>query len=290
MTTRHFDRRAQDLGNILLLEHVNVRVPDQQLATLYYVAGLGLTRDPYLMVSVENMWINAGQTQFHLPTGGPQVVRGAVEIVIQDFDAVPARLEAVRAKLAGTAFSYQVGDKRVMTTCPWGNPVHLIPPGPAFPDIAIGIVRVEVPVRAGDADGVARFYRAALRTPAAVVEDRGARAAHVQTGQGQTLVFRETAAPIAPYDGHHIAVYISDFSGPHDWLDERKLVTEESNPYQYRFQQIVDPDTGRPIVEIEHEVRCATHPMYARPLVNRNPAQRQPTYQRGRDAFVPGLI
>jgi hypothetical protein len=29
--------------------------------------------------------------------------------------------------------------------------------------------------------------------------------------------------------------------------------------------------------------------MYMRPLVNRNAAQRQATYVRGRDAFVPGL-
>jgi len=28
--------------------------------------------------------------------------------------------------------------------------------------------------------------------------------------------------------------------------------------------------------------------MFLRPLVNRNPAQRQPTYARGRDAFYPG--
>jgi hypothetical protein len=53
---------------------------------------------------------------------------------------------------------------------------------------------------------------------------------------------------------------------------------------------IVDPDGGAPRSEIEHEVRCATHPMYMRPLVNRNAAQRQATYVRGRDAFVPGLL
>jgi hypothetical protein len=46
-----FDRGAEDLGNSIHLEHVNVQVPDQRLATLFYVAGLGLTRDPYLMVS-----------------------------------------------------------------------------------------------------------------------------------------------------------------------------------------------------------------------------------------------
>ena len=38
--------------------------------------------------------------------------------------------------------------------------------------------------------------------------------------------------------------------------------------------------------ELEHEVRCTTHPMYHRPLINRNPAQRQPTYVAGRDARV----
>ena len=46
-----FDRAAEDLGNSIHLEHVNVRVPDQRLATLFYVTGLGLTRDPYLMTS-----------------------------------------------------------------------------------------------------------------------------------------------------------------------------------------------------------------------------------------------
>src|SRR5271165_5012248 len=56
-----FDRSAEDLGNAIHLEHVNVHVPDQRLATLFYVVGLGLTRDPYLMVSDTNMWINAGR-------------------------------------------------------------------------------------------------------------------------------------------------------------------------------------------------------------------------------------
>jgi len=35
-------------------------------------------------------------------------------------------------------------------------------------------------------------------------------------------------------------------------------------------------------------VRSATHPMFMRPLVSRNAAQQQRTYQRGRDAFYPG--
>jgi hypothetical protein len=31
-----YDRSAEDLGNIVALEHVNITVPDQQLATLFY--------------------------------------------------------------------------------------------------------------------------------------------------------------------------------------------------------------------------------------------------------------
>lgn len=51
---------AEDVGNIVSMEHVNLSVPDQGLATLFYVVGLGLTRDPYMQVGLENMWINVG--------------------------------------------------------------------------------------------------------------------------------------------------------------------------------------------------------------------------------------
>jgi hypothetical protein len=34
---RRFDRTAEDLGNIVALEHVNVTVPDQQQATIFYM-------------------------------------------------------------------------------------------------------------------------------------------------------------------------------------------------------------------------------------------------------------
>ena len=50
MTEQTYDRVTQDIGNILALEHVNVTVPDQAVATTFYVSGLGFTRDPYMMV------------------------------------------------------------------------------------------------------------------------------------------------------------------------------------------------------------------------------------------------
>jgi catechol-2,3-dioxygenase len=51
------DRSAEDIGNIVHLEHINLTVPDQLLATRFYISALGLTRDPYLMTGVDNMWV-----------------------------------------------------------------------------------------------------------------------------------------------------------------------------------------------------------------------------------------
>ena len=92
----------------------------------------------------------------------------------------------------------------------------------------------------------------------------------------------------APFDGHHIQVYVADFSGPHARLGERGAITEESDQHQYRFQTIFDPANGEPVFEVEHEVRSLRHPLFARPLVNRNPAQRIMNYQPGHDAAMVG--
>ena len=42
-----FNRSEGDLGNIVALEHVNLAIPDQSLATIFYGMGMGFTRDPY---------------------------------------------------------------------------------------------------------------------------------------------------------------------------------------------------------------------------------------------------
>ena len=54
--------------------------------------------------------------------------------------------------------------------------------------------------------------------------------------------FRETDKAQADYDGHHIQVYVSNFSQSYGWLAERKLVYGEE-PHQYRFADIVDSAT-----------------------------------------------
>ena len=118
---RRFNRTAEDLGNIVALEHVNVTVPDQQLATLFYVAGLGLTRDPYLMTSINNMWVNIGRSQFHLPTNKPQVVRGHVGIVVPDREALLTGSTRLRKRLDGTCFDFSEHDALRRHSMPVGE-------------------------------------------------------------------------------------------------------------------------------------------------------------------------
>ena len=140
-----FDRSAEDVGNVVSLEHVNTRIPDQRLATLFYMSGLGLTRDPYLMTGVDNMWANVGRSQFHLPTGGPQVVRGVVGLVLPEREALLRRLAAVKKPLEGTRFSFQEHDGYVEAVCPWGNRIRCHVPGPRFGRMALGLPYVELP-------------------------------------------------------------------------------------------------------------------------------------------------
>lgn len=281
------DYTEEDVGNIVSLEHVNLRVADQAQATLFYVVGLGLTRDPYLTVGLENMWINVGEQQFHLPTGGAQRIPGHIALVLPELELLQARLKAVQERLAGTRFAWSVEDDHVAVTCPWGNRFRCYNPGPRFGDMNLGIPYVEFQVKRGAAKGIARFYNEVMRAPSAVASDNGVKAARVGIGRNQWLLFSETNEPIPPYDGHHIAVYVANFSGPYGFLKARNLIMEDVRNHQFRFKDIVDPESGERLFELEHEVRSLRHPMYHRQFINRNPEQVQRNYKRGRDALIP---
>lgn len=280
-----FDRAAEDLGNSIHLEHVNVTIPDQRPATLFYVAGLGLTRDPYLMVADSNMWVNVGRSQFHLPQGPAQVLRGHAALVIAGREALLARLASVAKRLEGTAFAFNEHNDHVEAICPWGNRVRCYEPDAArFGRITLGIPYVEFDVPVGTAKSIAAFYPAIMGMPAELLNGDGA-VARVNAGKNQFLQFRETDRTLGEYDGHHVQIYVTDFSGPYRRLKERGLVSQEDNQYQYRFRDIVDLDNGRHLFTVEHEVRSATHPMFMRPLVNRNPAETNRTYAQGHEEW-----
>lgn len=285
MDGRHYDRTQQDLGNIVELGHVNNRIPDQRLATLFYIAGLGLTRDPVLMTSTDNMWVNVGKSQFHLPTGeavhAPCTRTG---LVIEDRAALLARLATVRKELEGTKFSFRETNEGVETTCPWGNRITVHEPDLArFGPIRLGMPYVEFDAPRGSAKGIARFYREMFGALVETGADERGVYAKIVTGNHQALIYREGDRKNVVNPTHHIMIFVCDFSGPHRRLNARGLISEESNEAQYRVENIIDLDTGQSLYVIDHEVRSMKNTMYGRQLVNRNPKQTARDYVAGYD-------
>jgi catechol 2,3-dioxygenase-like lactoylglutathione lyase family enzyme len=283
VSTPTFDRTAEDLGNIVELGHVNVRVPDQSKAIAYYLMGLGLTRDPYLMAGLDNMWVNVGRGQFHLPTRGMDVVRGTTALVMPNLDHLLQRLQGAKQYLEGTKFSFKEAGDAVETTCPWGNRIRVHAPDAAkFGPMRVGMPYVEFDIPAGtDLAAIAKFYVEILGAIAGVDSDERGPFAWARTSAESKVIYRETTAPIPEYDGHHIQITLVDFSGPHKKLVERGLISEESDQHQYRFLDIVDADTNKPLFRIEHETRSMRHPMFGRTFINRNPDMTNRN-------FVPG--
>ncbi len=284
------DYSDEDVGNIISFEHVNLQIPDQTTATVFYVMGLGLTRDPYISVGLENMWINVGEQQFHLPTRRTQVIAGEIGLVVPDLDSLRERLVSVESRLAGTQFKWSESENSLIVTCPWGNSFRCYGPGVKFGDMSLGIPYVEFLVEKGSASGIARFYKEVFGAPAVSELAEGICTARVDIGRNQWVTFRETGRTIRPYGGYHIAVYVSGFSGPYGYLKERGFILEEVRNHQFRFKDIVDPASGEVLFRLEHEVRSLRHSMYHRPLVNRDPAQSQRGYRRGRDGLVPAGV
>ncbi len=280
-----FNRAEEDVGNIVEFGHVNVRVPDQQLAIAFYVMGLGLTRDPYLNVGTDNAWMNVGTCQFHLPVGPAQVLRGVTGLVMPDLGALMARLAQVAPLLKGSQFSFARNVAGVAVTCPWGNRIRVHAPDAArFGPMRLGMPYVEVDAAPGTARGIARFYSEVLASPAHCASDAEGVFARIPIGFSESLVFRETSRALPAYDGHHIQVAVANFSGVHQRLLAHGLLTEESSQSQYRFQDIIDLDTKAVLATIEHEVRSMRHPMYARLLVNRSPETTTAFYATGYEA------
>jgi hypothetical protein len=289
MTGKGFDRGAEDLGNIVNFGHVNHRVPDQRLATIFYIMGLGLTRDPAMMTGVDNMWVNTGVSQFHLPTGPAVVAPGIVTgLVVPDLADLRRRLERIRSQLAQTRFDVREIDGAIETVCPWGNRIRCHEPrGARFDPRGLGIAYVAFEVPRGRARAIARFYREAMRALVTVEPSLDGEEARVVVGHRQWLIFTECATPAPACPDHHIQIYLADFSSPYHALKALGVQVEESNRYQYRFKTIPDVVAAEPVFILDHEVRSMTHPMYNRPLINRNPAQTTADYLAGGDFYAP---
>jgi hypothetical protein len=288
---KQYDRDSQVVGNIVHLEHFNVVVNDQRLATLFYVTGLGGTRDPYIFTGLENMWVNYGRTQVHLPSRGnppkPEVVRGTVGFVVPSLDDLKKRLEFAGSEMKRVVpdlpnkFSWREVDGAIEATCPWGNRVRCHAPSPEFGRTELALAYVDFDVPPGTAEGIARYYNEVMKAPSTTAKGR----TRVSVGRDQALFFTETSKPQPEYDNHHIQIYIADFSSPYHWLKERGLINMETDAEEWRFQWITDPKDGRKLFQIEHEVRSMKHRLFARPLVNRNHAVTNLNFVPNSDTF-----
>jgi len=83
---RQYDRAAQTVGNIVHLEHFNVVIPDQRLATLFYVVGLGGTRDPKwleLLAALRdgNVYARTQGKALEVVVGGSKSTKGDAELI-----------------------------------------------------------------------------------------------------------------------------------------------------------------------------------------------------------------
>jgi hypothetical protein len=244
------------------------------------------------MAGLENMWVNVGRGQFHLPSRDtPQVVRGTTALVMPDLEALLKRLDYAKKYLEGTKFSFKEAGDVVETTCPWGNRIRVHSPDPQrFGPLRVGMPYVELDVAAGtNLEGIARFYREILGGIAGVAKDERGPYAWANTSADSKVTYRETKKKLPPYDGHHIQITLADFSGPHKKLLERGLITEESDQHQYRFVDIVDVDTNKPLAQIEHETRSMRHPMFNRSYINRNPDMNNRNFVPGYEVGVWAL-
>jgi len=286
-----YDRATQDVGNIVHLEHYNCCIDDQRLAVLFYVVGLGATRDPYIFPGMENIWLNFGRTQVHMPSRAvppkAERLRGTAGFVVPSLADLAKRLDHAGKEMKRviperkTHFEWQEKHGVIEATDPWGTRVRCHAPSPEYGPIDLGLAYVDFDVPPGTVEGIARFYNEVMEAPATASKGR----AVVRIGRHQKLIFTETKAKQPEYDGHHIQIYIADFSKPYRWLLERGLITMETDDAEWRFQWIVDPKDGRKLFQIEHETRSMKHRLFNRPLVNRNHGITNMTYVAGSDAF-----
>ena len=125
------DRRERlpEVGGILHLEHFNCEVLDHDIITTFFMAGLGLTRDPYRRTDHRNMGVNIGSQQFHLPRRGRETppYHGEIGLVVPEFKAMKARLDQLKrdGKFKGTRYAWKMEGRTPVVTAPWGLKLRL---------------------------------------------------------------------------------------------------------------------------------------------------------------------
>ena len=288
-----------NVQGILHLEHFNFEGADHNLATVFFMNGMGFTRDPYRRTDETNMGVNIGMQQFHLPQRGNPTPPffGEVGLVVPDLPVLKARLDrlADMGKFDGTPYHLTVLDENTMRVIsPFGITLKLHAAG-SLPFLKpLGLSYVDIPVKPGKAVLLEKFYRELLNTPTEFLDIDGENSLKVTYGPHQYVRFRERELEDYELYSFHVAYYVTDYNAYRDRVIEQGSLQGEGRGQVFFFDGPFDPDTGEEILKFTQEVRSVYHPDFMRPLVNRWPIVSEPfSDQRAvmeTLADVPGLV
>ena len=268
-----------EVGGMLHLDHVNFQVPEHDLATVFFINGLGLTRDPFRRADETNMGVNVGLQQFHLPRRGvTPPFPGIVGLNVPDLAVIRARLMRLDrlGRFADTAYQAEFSDTAAEIVSPFGIRLRLHAAGTAPFLRPLGIAYVKIFVPPGAAADIAAFYRKVFGAIAAVETGGGAPTALVNAGPHQTLQFIER--DLDSYDTHnfHVSFHVTHYNRVRERISESGYMSGEGLGQVFFFDRIFDPDTGDTVFLFVNEVRSVYHPDFMRPLVNRWPLVDEP--------------
>lgn len=268
-----------EIGGIVHLEHINFIVDDHELATVFFMNGLGLTRDPFKRADETNMGVNVGNQQFHLPKrGATPPFPGEIGIVVPDLPGIKNRLARLQGmgRFDGTPFAVSDMGNSCHLVSPFGVVMRLYAAGttPSLKPLSISYVDISIPK--GAAKQVTDFYREWFNCPAVrtVIDDEVT--AFVPVGPYQSLRYRERDCD--DYDTHnfHVALYVTHYNAVHERLSNLDAFKGDGLNQTFFVKGVIDPKSGKTICGLEHEIRGIYHPDFMRPLVNRWPINTEP--------------
>jgi predicted enzyme related to lactoylglutathione lyase len=269
-----------EVGGILHLDHLNFQVADHDLATVFFINGLGLTRDPYRRADETNMGINAGLQQFHLPRRGPTPpLPGTIGMVVPDLAAIRTRLTRLEhlGKFDGTGYTAGFDTDIAEITSPFGGVRLRLHASGTVPFLrSLGISYVEIFVPAGTSEAIAKFYATVFHATTTRETNDGAATTIVNAGPYQTVRFIER--DVDSHDTHtfHLSYHVTHYNQVRDRIAAAGALKGQGTGQVFFFDRIFDPDTGATVLELVNEVRSVYHRDFMRPLVNRWPIIDEP--------------
>ena len=276
----NFEVTSPEIGRMLHMDHVNFETPDHEMATIFYMNGLGFTRDPYRRADEQNLGVNVGRQQFHLPKRGECTppFYGIVGLVVPDIDGIKQRFELLNdlGKFKGTPYGWLEEGNAVLITSPFGYRLRLHSYGTLDFSKPLGIAYVEVPSPPGKAKRVGNFYEKIVGAPVQISEVGGSEAAIISAGPHQEIKFIERE--LDDYDTYsmHISYHVTHYNELRQRLNEHGSLMGLGEGEAIFFNKIFDPDTGENLMTFQNEVRSVYHPDFMRPLINRWPMNDEP--------------